>query len=462
MSYNSARNQELMDAHQRYIDDFAQQYRDDKETVVLLPGGMGSQLDMSVRPYVNDSSVPFKEYDPVWMDLEVIFGRDADLIAIAQNGHDKDDHIVIPNGPLRFLVNAYDGTEEYFRTNEYNYIVFGYDWRRSLAEAAVQLQQFLINLRDRVLFLRGNDPLPRTTLVAHSQGGLVAKIFLQQIAGADGSTINRWMKQLVTVATPFYGTSTHQQRYYVGQSPLNAFYGTRQIATIAGGLPGPYVLMFADKRTLDRDGPALGLTSYPVSDDTTGQPADPYAQAMLTRYPSWVNPAYLEEALSIRETITAPLPKKIADRIFHIRSGLDAKTATKLHWANLNGTSFTPEIDPCPLRAVPGPGDGTVPFWSARLAQTASKQIYDLTKAKDHGALMEHDEVLKVLRHIIENSSLPKSLKSSNTTMGRKKASDAKVERFLTAVLDGKIRKNDASAHDPEIWRRLIEDVRLC
>ena len=223
MSYEIARNHEIHDAHQRVIDAFAKSYRIDKPTIVLLPGGMGSHLDRSTRPFVNDQSIPFPMYDPVWMDLEMIFGRDLELLRIEENGHDAGNHMVIPTGPLQFLVKAYDGTQRFFEGLGWNYIVFGYDWRRSLEEAASQLNEFLVNLRDRVKDLRDCDPLPTTTLLAHSQGGLVGKIFLQSVSGDDGGGIGLWMKQFVTIGTPFYGTTSHQDRYYQGQSPLNIF-----------------------------------------------------------------------------------------------------------------------------------------------------------------------------------------------------------------------------------------------
>ena len=68
MSYETARNHEIHDAHQRVIDIFARTYRCGQPTIVLLPGGMGSHLDRSTRPFVNDQSIPFPMYDPVWMD----------------------------------------------------------------------------------------------------------------------------------------------------------------------------------------------------------------------------------------------------------------------------------------------------------------------------------------------------------------------------------------------------------
>jgi pimeloyl-ACP methyl ester carboxylesterase len=465
MSYDTARKLEIHDAHQRLIDAFAQSYRCGQPTVVLVPGGMGSQLDRSSHPYHNDGSIPFPAYDPVWIDLEIVFGRDAELIRMEANGHDQGEHIVIPNGPLRFLVKAYDGTEAFFRELGWNYVVFGYDWRRSLAESAAELEEFLSNVRERVKQLRDCDPLPTTTLLAHSQGGLVTKIFLHRVAGEDGATIGRWMERFVSIATPFYGTSKHQDVYYQGKSPLNTFYGTQRIAEIAGSLPGPYVLMFADLPTLVRDGPALGLQRYPLFDAAdNGQPVDPYDPANRGRFPGWMTSSYFDQARRIRETITAPLPPAVLNRVFHLRSGLQLETAIELAWQNVNGSTYDPAVDPSPLSAVEGPGDGTVPFWSARLAQTPPNQVYDLRMAVDHGDLAEHDEPLQVVKRLIRTGKLPKpsAIKATKETWGTAKASQARTNALLAGAKSGAITKSDPLANDPEVWRRLMEQVVLC
>lgn len=465
MSYDAARKTEIHDAHQRLIDAFAQSYRCGQPTIVVLPGGMGSQLDRSTDPYRNEQSLPFRAYDPVWLDLEIIFGRDAELIRIQDNGHDDGEHVIVPNGPLRFMINAYDGTEAFFREKQWNYIVFGYDWRRPLDEAASQLEEFLANLRDRVKELRECDPLPTTTLVAHSQGGLVGKIFLHRVSGQNGATVGHWLERLVTIGTPFYGTSKHQDRYYEGQDPLNVFYGAKRIAQIAGSLPGPYILMFADEKTIARDRERLGLERYPMFDDDDPQrAADPYSESTRSRFPPWVKPAALDAARDIRETIVAPLPYEVLKRVFHLRSGLDRRTAIELKWRNIDGAAHDPDFDPSPITPLTGPGDGTVPFWSARLAQTPDDQVYDLSIARDHGSLAEHDETLRAIANLVSSGRLqrPSALAATDRVWGVKKASPAKTKRLIDGARKRTIGKSHPLANDPTVWRRLMEDLVLC
>ena len=203
------------------------------------------------------------------------------------------------------------------------------------------------------------------TLLAHSRGGLVAKVFLQRRFTSPSVTADKVasrFQRFVTVGTPFYGTSSHQDRYYVGQKTSRDSVGHGKVARIAGSLKGPYILMFADGPTMDRDGDALGLKAYRITDADTGESADPYDESNASRFPPWVNAQFLADAVDIRGTITAPLPDAVIERVFHIRSGQDKTTGARLKWKQVDGASFDPESGVSPVLRVAGAGDGTVPF----------------------------------------------------------------------------------------------------
>lgn len=467
MSYDSTRRRIIHDIHQARITEYAKRYRPGFPTIVLLPGGMGSQLDRSPQPFTGDGSVPGIGFQNVWLDLGVFFGRDAELVEIQSTDLDLDNHIIVANGPLLFPVNAYDGAKRFFEKLGWNYIVFAYDWRRSIAAAADFLQEFLAALKAEVMAKKGVDPNPDINLVAHSQGGLVAKAFLARLFTSPSVTpakVATIFQRFISVGTPFYGTSSHQDRYYIGQSPLHIRYGREKIARVAASLPGPYILMFADRLTLERDGDAIGLKKYPITDAETDEPADPYDEANSSRYPAWVNQDYISDALDIRGTITAPLPEAVNDRVFHIRSGLNKQTGARLTWEEVDLATFNPEAGISPVRGVAGAGDGTVPFWAARLAQTPSSHIYSAKTASDHGSLVEHEEILLALQKLIENDRMPKpaTIKAKNRTLGIEKSSRAEAEQLVKDIVDQKVSPTEARANRPETWRRLLEDTTLC
>lgn len=456
MSYESARTFEIVDEYSRRLGEFVKVYKKGRPTIVLLPGGMGSQLDQSSDPYTDDTSVPFHSYDTVWIDLGLIFDQDALKLEIQADLHDLGNHIVVPNGEVRFIETPYTAAGSYFRGLEYNYVVFGFDWRRPISESAGFLQAFLRRMRDRVVAAhgQGEDPLPMTTLVCHSMGGLVATMFLHRVFGSDTqpADVQKWMDKVVTVGTPFYGTATHMDRYYVGDPMLNILYGAQAVARLVGTLPGPYILLFPDKDTYHRDGAALGLARYPVRDSENGPDADPYDAASFTRYPSSVSQQFLADARAERHTVTLPLPDAVSrDRVFHLRAQ-NTDTRVEIYWPD-SGT---------PIAGKPGPGDGTVPFWAARLAQTPLGQVYALTMAADHMALMEHCETLEVIRKIVEDGRVPPAVTCPDQSLATSKAPRDDVRHFLEGVKAGTVAKTDAHARDKTVWRRIIEEARLC
>lgn len=467
MTYDEARRREIQSQNIRHVEEFVKKYDPNKKTVIFLPGGLGSQLERTIKSFSESSPGPFTKYETVWVDVGIIFESDALTLEIMDNGRDKGSHIIIPNGPLRFFVKPYDETENFFKNSGYNYTASGFDWRRPVEEGADWLQDFLRRFRDGVISRFSNDktkdPLPTTTLLCHSHGGLVAKVFLMRVFKDSTIKVSSWMEQLITVATPFYGNSTHMRRYYKGESGLNRIYGAKKVAKIAGSLPGPYIFLYLDKNTFNKDGVKLGLTRYPSRDaDNQNLDADPFSSTMMNRYPNWIRSQFLSQAVSLRNTITKDLPKAVIDKVFHVRSGQDKTTRVELFWKNVDGSKFDPDDDPSPIGGVEGPGDGTVPSWSARLAQTPDTQIFDLKLAKDHSSLMEHDETLKVVQKIIETGVIPKKVVAEDKILGVKKASTERAERFISDVKENRIKIRDAIATDPAIWRRVIEEVTLC
>ncbi len=461
MGYHEARTLEIRDAHATRVKEFIRTYRPGRPTVVMLPGGLGSQLDRSDTRYRDDIPIPFFKYDPVWIDLGLLFNDDALKLEIRKDNRDKGSHIIIPDGPLRFLIKPYDRTEQYFRDERrYNYVVFGFDWRRDIGEAAGFLEDFLRHIRDAVRQRHdGEDPLANTTLLCHSHGGLVAKVFLHR-PGA----IRRSIGRVITVATPFYGNSTHIQRYYHGEAALNTLHGRGTVARITATFPGPYIFLYLDTETWRDQGAKLGLDEYPMRDAATGAPADPYDPANFGRYPNWVRREFIRKAARLLHTIALPLPPSAQSRMFHIRSGNNNGTFTRLTWAPVTGADFDPDEDELPIGGDAGPGDGTVPTWSARLAQTPDERVYDLSLARDHQDILEHRETLEVVNHIIENDSLPDAVRVADEIYGgaKPKASEAELQLFLSEIAAGTATRNDPRATDEAMLNKLVEEMNLC
>ena len=472
MTYRVARNRSIRDALGRRIEAFARRYQPGLPTIIVLPGGMGSQLDRSNRRYTWDADLPFERYDPIWMDLGILFDNDALLLEIQGSGKDVGDHVIIPDGPLEFLVNAYDGTERFLREERgWNYVCFGFDWRRPITEWASYLETFLVRLGRRVRQLKGETPLPNTTLLCHSMGGLVATAFLNRLPERSSfhpANIEQWLARVVTVGTPFYGTSTHIRRYYKGQDALNRIHGANTVARITGSLPGPYVLLYPDRALYRRDATELAKTAFPLQRYPMRDAADvsievdPYGSASLARYPHWVSAVYLKQARQLRRSITKPLPDELSERMFHIRSGL-VQMPIEQKWRAVSGNEFDAKRSAFPvMQSLKGPGDGTVPAWSARLVGTPLNHVYDLKRARNHTDLAEHRETLEVLAALVEYGQLPSATNDRNQQLGVAKASSRRMNALIDDVVHGRIVRNDRRASDRAVWRRFIEEASLC
>lgn len=389
---------------------FVNRYHPDKKSLILLPGGMGSQLERTGSPYPTSPNVIT---NVVWIGLGIAPPfLDALKLEIDLRGKDKDSFVVAPHGPLSFIgLTPYERLEALAWEQDWNYCVFGFDWRRPIEESSAFFKKFILDFRQRIREKHNQDPMPDLTIVCHSMGGIVCTDALR-----DARVNSLPFNAVVTIATPFYGTATQQQAYFIGEpGVLNILYGADPVTRIVSSLPGPYVLFYLPKSIYDRDGERLGLTRYPEYDaDNPNIEVDPYDQSsrVLRRWPRAVRDhrKYLVSASRTLENISSPIDGNVARRFFNVRSCLDDQTAVELLWNNIDGDTIDPDRTPSPVTGVAGPGDGTVPYWSAFHAYCDNR--HDLTQASVHGYLLQHDEVLQLIWLMVMKRKLPTRMRT--------------------------------------------------
>ena len=453
MTYRDLRTRSVHNVYNSTIREFVNHYRVGRPTIMLLPGGMGSQLDRSMEAYQR-GQLPPTDYDTVWIDFGTIFLGQARSLMIETNGRDRDSHAIVANGPLRSPVNAYDATQQFFKDLDVNYVVFGHDWRRPLAEGAAFLEHFLTQLKDRVFAKHDENPLPNLTLLAHSQGGLVAKIFLHHVVD-----IGAWMKQLITVATPFYGTWSHQRRYFIGEQLLSAFYQPSEMAPIIATLPGLHNLMFLPRSTFDTHGKAMGLQQYPMRDPGGDVGPDPYDVGSLDHYPAWVSRQHLHDAGHICRTLAAALPSAVAQRVYNIRSIADDQTPVELVWHPLP-TDFDPDKDNSPVQeGAVGSGDGPVPAWSAYHVSVPAMNQKELSNAVEHTYLMEDPQVLGLVEALINDRPMSEAEAAPAAAAPIPTASAKDVKALCDEIAASQASHNDSRLNDPQIWRGIYREL---
>jgi len=404
VSYEKYRKDLIQGYYDHQLETLMMGFDPARPTVILLPGGMGSQLERTERKYPASPNVI---NDVIWLDLGIAPPkRDALKLEITGTGDDLDKYVIAAHGPISFVTETpYGELEDLAYDQDWNYGVFGYDWRRSLKESADYFKAFILAFQKRVKSDYGKDPIPELTIVCHSMGGMVCTYAL-----TDPKFSGLGFRAIVTIATPFYGTSTQQERYYVGvPGILNTIYGAKTVVEIVASLPGPYTLMFLPRDIYDIDGQKLGLGRYPQLDPNGNTDADPYDPALLGRWPKPIkaHKKYLVDAKAELKKLATPINANIAPVFFNVRSSLDITTPVELLWNDINGDAFIPGTTPSPLTGIPGPGDGTVPAWSAWHAYSRPNNRHDLKEASDHGNLLEHEEVLALIDTIVKTRKLP-------------------------------------------------------
>lgn len=423
-----------------------------RKTVILLPGGMGSQLMRSESAFPASPNVIS---DVVWIDLGIAFG-DALSLEVDAAGRDKDAFVIAAHGPLKFFTeNPYGDLKDRAVRKNWNYAVFGYDWRRPLRESAGFFKSWILAFRQRVIDHFGPqfDPIPKLTLVCHSMGGLVATTAL-----ADASFSGLGFNAVMTIATPFYGVSTQQERYFKGVSVLNRLYDPNDVVRIVASMPGPYTLLFLPKAIYDRDQQKLGLARYPEFDSADHSiPCDPYDAAMQRRWPKAVRDHWqqVETARDEMIGIATPINANIAAKFINVRSQLDTTTAVELSWKNVDGDTIDPKTSPSPVVGLSGPGDGTVPYWSAFHVSCINRR--DLAQASDHANLLRHEEVLTLIEKVVATGRLP----ARAAARGRRAAKAISTSQKLDRALDKLATRTLDQPAPAELFEKPVQQALL-
>lgn len=471
MTYFQNLNRLILKELELRADRFADAYDKDKRSVILIPGGMGSKLLRCEARFIPDQQFPPNPaFNEIWVSLASILRGDIARLRMDSNEHDGEDHPIIAAGEMNTVVKSYDQTEAFFTQNNVNYTEFGFDWRREMRTAAEYLKTFLRMIKEKVMARDSSfdNPLRNVTLFAHSMGGLVAKLLINDLMDGNESTED-WFYRFVTVATPFFGTENHMDRYYVGVKFVNLLLGgADKVASLVGTLPGPYGLMPPPVDFMAPHLQRLGLNRYPMRE--AGDPsseADPFDMKNRSRYPQIdgvpiMNDNFFFKAEDMFQQVYRPLPDSVRDRTFHLRNNLPARKDINLElkWDNVDGAAHN-FFGPSPVGHNDGASDGTVPFWSARLADTPDNHVYDLRTDTDHGSLAEDPEALFVVNRLVHGNDLPQP-GAAPAQPPPAIAGDGEIENFISDIQEGRINDQALATVSTPIKRGLMQNLSLC
>ena len=239
-----------------------------RRPLVVIPGFIGSELYRgdtllwpNLRRMVRCPKSQIKEY---WEEAEVR-GMIRQLA-------------VIPG-----LIKAESfGSLTNFLTQDLGYesgkdlLEFPYDWRRDNRETARLLAEAIRQWRQQP-----GRPADRITLVAHSMGGLVARLYLQHHGGADA------VEQVIFLGTPHRGSANSLLFLLTGRTELRlggpgvlrVSMKLRRVSEIVQGFASAYQLLPTDDAVFFEDGSVFRPMDDDAWVDPTHKPLFEAAQA---------------------------------------------------------------------------------------------------------------------------------------------------------------------------------------
>jgi hypothetical protein len=448
--YATSRDAAYTGRLQMAIEDFASQYELNalssvqRRTIFLFPGGLGSQLMRAYQAYPD----PAQSFDKVWLDLDLWL--DIPRLRMLPGGVDAGQKYIVPDGcvdiPGPAFLHAYGVFVQWCRRNSIDLFVFGWDWRRSVQDAADFFLNIFLPKFDGYFSGKSPHPLDHFTFLGHSAGGMVVKAILN-------STANQYVqrvKNAITVATPFYGYGDQIRRFLKGDETLFTYallarsVTARIVSSLAGGYEYPfldYPTYLANKAAFEHDPEGYDLNAYPSLDAyKTTEIADPYdpqpGPGGSVRYPLLYG---FESSLLHRGNVTArnissPLTDTtIRTKFYNIRgvqthNGQPVNgTAVGQFWARVSPT-FSADFDPDPVQDVPGLGDGTQAAWTTRLLGLPAGQISTFTGDDvKHANMLDLDRVRARIAELIDLD--PSALNSASDVPGLEELA-ASLEEF--------------------------------
>jgi pimeloyl-ACP methyl ester carboxylesterase len=407
--------------HDDNLKRFINNFDENKKTIILVHGGMGSEL-WQTRQGFDPTRNPAKyDFEPteVWLNFRRLLpgGALRQLkIGSAQN-RDYNDKIIVADGAVFApVVKPYQKTLNCFR-NEFgfNTYLLAWDSRRDFMVAVDELRSVI----DLIKTQKPSYDLRKLFVVGHSMGGMVSKLFFETSPNFAGD-----LGGMISVATPFYGMLGQLRWMFNGEKllnnrgPIGNKYTPSEVAGVFASVPGFYTLLPVDAATYreistecKETGPAwckAWPSTYPVTDQD-GNIADAYQDTH--EFPEWVRRDQRGRALSVRHCLARPLPEPLAERVYHIRVEGEA-TPVAAKWRRTlcpDGRpcdyDATQALSPIPDRSLGiGPGDGTIPFWSAALASTSADHVTNLASGT-HMMLMTRNAVLGKIYDIVTNAA---------------------------------------------------------
>lgn len=175
-------------------------------SILFIPGLEGTRLFESISWPLVFGETAYKDWEPAW-------GADVRKLYLDQNGSSTNPSVYSgqPIDTAFGFTDIYGGFMDFLdslvaRDSIREWKAFGYDWRKPVPEVVAGLERKATtteSLVERVLRMASSSKTGKVSIVAHSNGGLVAK-YLVKTLGEMG--LSGTIDLLISVAVPYLGT----------------------------------------------------------------------------------------------------------------------------------------------------------------------------------------------------------------------------------------------------------------
>lgn len=397
-----------------------------KIPLIFIPGIAGSELKVTQDInwsqdnghggiYTNE----YKKDEKVWVnELEAIKPGNDDYFDILRLNADGKTDLgnIIPNGEA--VGRAYQPTINFFVNQGYtlnqDMFVFGYDWRKDLAETTGELD-------DRIKEIKQKTSSSKVNLVTHSMGGLLGRNYINSPQKAEN------INKLIALAPPYLGSVKMAKSLVYGDcinplpistEPLCLGINGQEVMDLLQNYPTAYQLLPTQKYYTFYDG-SNNVIPTPFRDDRdidgnliTGSLTYDQTKQLLT------NLSYNTQLYSLAENFHQ-INNNLQDT-----KGVDMTIIAGTGEATIGQIIEKNKFDFAGIK-IPTTdlaminGDGTVPLFSASLNDhLRSISMFDPQKVfyvKDtHGGIANDPKVLNFAKSILDgNPVIPQEISNN-------------------------------------------------
>lgn len=326
--------------------------------VFLIPGVMGSELLLPGDQSEDERRIWYYRGKSAQEVVDALL----DEPNLTVGGLVKD--------PLLFIEAGYAVVESFLAKNckkaSMSFFPWPYDWRKDIHVIASLLHRQLRDTKGDIF------------LVAHSMGGLVARLLLETYPSND-SVVSR-IKKLFLTAVPNFGAPLALFRVLgFNGLPAGVMSGERfkRLSSRPNLYPTPYQLL-----------PAPGVNRFK---DSNGGRID--SLEIMALFPNDFIPAGVDSLRRVHDELG--LFRKPESTAYYFAGGVGEKQETIISIDVLNASPGAKS----PLSRVFGSGDGTVPEWSSLPIEFNQYPGVEFCKIPDvsHTGIFEHPDFQKFL-----------------------------------------------------------------